>query len=202
MHVSRIRRFAVALLVVFVASTLPAQQDSDAFAPTYTLGDQSLAINLGLFVPMFFAGPVSLFEPANLSLGGAGSLLWSTYLTNEISVGVELGGSFALTPNGRALFLVPIAARGSYSFRAYPFEFPVSLGAGLSIARLEDAVKVDPFIKPGGSFYWYYSTQWAFGANLFYWIIPQIYTNLTYQGVTETRVGNFLEFTLSARYHF
>ncbi|MFP4114316.1 MAG: TP0733 family outer membrane beta-barrel protein [Spirochaetota bacterium] len=180
----------------------PETDDEELFVPLYTLGDQTLSINLGLFAPLFYAlGPDGV-EPANLSLGGAGSLAWGSYITNELKLGVEVAGSFAFTPNGRGLYLVPIAANANYIFQAYPFEFPLNLGLGLSFARLDDMFKVDPFVKGGGSVYWNHSAQWAFGLNLNYWFIPQIYLEGSSQGAEESRLGNFLEITLSALYHF
>jgi hypothetical protein len=191
------------------AMTLGAQEapdedngDGEIFVPTYTLGDQTLGINLGLFVPLFFLGGPDGIAATNLTLGGAGSLAWGSYITNEFKLGVEVGGSFSLTPNRRTLFLVPIVANASYIFSAYPFEFPVNVGLGMSFARLDDLLKIDPFVKAGGSFFWNYSSQWAFGANLAYWFVPQIYTDRSPAGADATRLGNFLEFTLSALYHF
>jgi hypothetical protein len=193
----------ILLLVVFVATGMAQETEEDElFVPTNSLGDQTLGINLGLFVPLFFSGSPDGYEAANLSLGGVGSLRWESYLNNEWKVGAELGGSFSFTPNGRALFLVPISARGSYIFNAYPWEFPVTVGAGINFASLDELVKVDPFVKAGGGAYWNFSTQWAFGLDAFWWIIPQVYFSGSPAGASETRVGNFLEITLSALYHF
>ena len=199
----RRRRLAAAICIALLAAgTLSAQdQEDELFVPTYSLGDQLLRINLGLFVPLFFAGADGV-APANLTLGGVGSIGWASYLSNEVTLGVEIGGSFSLTPNRRALFLVPIAAQASYIFRAYPFEFPVTAALGINFSRLGELLKVDPFLKAGGSFYWNYSTQWAFGANLYYWFIPQIYTAGSTPGPEATRLGNFLDITLSALYRF
>jgi len=193
------------LFVLLLAATATAQEgngDGELFVPTYSLGDQTLRINLGLFAPLFFLGGPDTIAPANLTLGGAGSLVWESYLSNEITVGVEVGGSFAFTPNMRTLFMLPVAARGSYIFSRYPFDFPVTLAAGVNFERLADIRKIDPFIKAGTGFYWNYSSQWAFGANLFYWFVPQFYSASSAAGSDATRYGNFLEFTLSALYHF
>lgn len=176
-------------------------EEEEIFVPTYSLGDQLLSINLGLFGPLFFFGGPDGAVSANLTLGGAGSLAWASYLSNEWTVGVEVGGSFSFTPNMRALWMVPVAARGSYIFRFYPFEVPVTVAAGLNFSRLVDNQKIDGFVKAGASFIWNYSSQWGFGANLMYWFVPQIYTASSTPGADATRFGNFLEFTLSALYH-
>lgn len=202
MREKHIRRLAVLLLIATVAPAFAQDVEEDGlFVPTHELGDQTLGINLGLFVPLFFTGGDAA-APANLTLGAVGSLAWGSYITNEFKLGLEAGGSFALTPNRRTLFLLPIVVNASYIFQAYPFEFPVTMGLGMSFARLEEYWKLDPFVKAGGSFFWNYSSQWAFGANLHYWVIPQIYTAGSVAGADESRVGNFLEFTLSALYHF
>ena len=176
--------------------------DEELFVPVYSLGDQTLRINLGTFFPLFFFGGPDGLEPANLTLGGAGSLVWESYLSTNVTVGVEVGGSFSFTPNFRTLFMLPIAVRGSYIFNFYPFEVPVTLAAGVNFSRISDNSKIDPFVKAGGAFLWDYSSQWAFGANLFYWFVPQIYSATSPAGADATRYGNFLEFTLSALYHF
>ena len=196
--------FSLVLAPVVVAqeSESPDEGDEELFVPTYSLGDQTLAINMGLFVPLFFTGGPDGITSTNLTLGGVGSLAWGSYITNDFKLGVEVGGSFSFTPNRRALLIVPIAATASYVFSAYPFEFPVTLGVGTSFSRVDDLLKVDPFLKGGGGFYWNYSTQWAFGINALYWFIPQIYTDRSPAGSGETRLGNFLEITLSALYHF
>ena len=199
-------RKAFLLIILISILLLPAvAQDSDGdeelFVPVYSLGDQTLRINLGTFLPLFFFGGPDGIEPAHLALGGAGSIVWESYLSNNITVGVEVGGSFAFTPNFRTLFMLPIAARGSYIFNFYPFEIPLTLAAGVNISRLVDMTKADPFVKAGSSFLWSYSSQWAFGANLFYWFVPQIYLATSPAGADATRYGNFLEFSLSALYH-
>ena len=200
-------RITVLLLLVFTLVALPAfsqdaNEEEELFVPVYSLGDQTLRINLGLFAPLFFLGGPGGPVAGKLTLGGAGSLAWESYLTNEFTVGAEIGGSFSFTENLRALFMVPIAARASYIFRFYPFEMPVTLGLGINFSALDDYRKIDPFAKAGTAFYWNYSSQWAFGANLFYWFVPQFYSASSPAGADATRYGNFLEFTLSALYHF
>lgn len=199
---NRHKSLIACLLMLAAATTMAQNVDDEVFVPTYALGDQTLSINLGLFIPLFYTGGPDGTAGANLTLGAAGSIAWNSHITHEFKLGAEVGGSFALTPNRRALFLVPITANASYVFQAFPFEFPVSLGLGMSFARIEDLVKIDPFVRPGVGFYWNYSSQWAFGGNLRYWLIPQIYTDRSPAGSDESRIGNFLELTLSALYRF
>jgi hypothetical protein len=178
------------------------EAEEEDFEPTYALGDQILTINLGVFAPLFFASRDTGIQPTNLTAGGLGSIAWASYLNNEMTVGAEVGGSFAFTPNTRTLFLLNILGTYSYTFRSYPFEFPLHFGIGTSIARLADSTKLDLILKPGASFYWAYSAQWSFGLNLKYWWIPQIYLGRGDVPASDTRYGNFLEVSLSALYHF
>jgi hypothetical protein len=85
---------------------------------------------------------------------------------------------------------------------AYPFEFPITFGLGVNFARLDEMLKIDPIVRLGGSARWNYSSQWAFGVNVSYWLIPQLYRASSPAGSDASRLGNFLEVTLSALYHF
>jgi hypothetical protein len=203
-HIRRV--VIIVLLVVAAAAFAQEAEDGEIFVPTHTLGDQTLSINVGMFIPFFIAGGDQTTWGANLSLGAMGSLAWASYLTNELKVGIEAGGSFAFTPNRHSLFILPVVANASYVFQRYPFEFPVTLGLGMSVSQIELSGeryrKWDPFVKATGSFYWNYSTQFAFGANLDYWFIPQIYSAGSAAGAAESRLGTFLGVTLSALYHF
>lgn len=195
------------VLATFLALPLLAQapeegEEGEIFVPVYSLGDQTLQINLGAFIPLFFFGGEAGVTGPNLTLGGAGSIAWDSYLSSQFTVGGELGGSFAFTPNRRALWMARLAARGGYIFRFYPFEIPVTAALGVNISALETDRKIDPFLKLGPSFFWNYSSQWAFGANLHYWFVPQLYRDDPEVGRADaSRFGNFLEFTLSALYH-
>ena len=181
--------------------SLSAQNDDDRFVPTYSLGNQMLMINAGMFIPLFFQSLSGNMESTNLSLGGVGSLQWSAYLNNDMTLGIEGGGMFAFSPNGRNLFMLPVTVRYAYILRAFPFEFPLSLAAGFNFTRLDSQFQILPIVKPGVSAYWNYSPEWAFGVNFIYWWTPNIYQGPSPPN-NQSRFGNFLEITLSALYHF
>ncbi|GAB4222314.1 MAG: hypothetical protein Kow009_14070 [Spirochaetales bacterium] len=190
------------LFLIFLPLTLYGQEDETTpYVPTYVLGNQMLIINAGLFVPLFFQSLGGEIDNTNLSLGGVGSIQWSTYLNNQMTLGVEGGGMFAFSPNGRTLFMLPVTARYAYLLRAYPFEFPLSISAGINFTRLSSMFKILPIVKPGVSVYWNYSLEWAFGVNFFYWWTPNLYLGPE-PPKSESRFGNFLEISLSALYHF
>jgi len=196
----------IALLAVAAVAVGQEAPEEEVFVPIHSLGDQVIGINAGMFIPFYIAGGGSISWGANLSLGGMGSISWASYLSNEFRVGAEVGGSFSFTPNRHALFMIPVVANATYVFQAYPFEFPVSMGLGVSVSQIElngeQYRKWDPFVKATGSFFWNYSSQFAFGANLDYWFVPQIYLARSDAGPAETRYGSFLGITLSALYHF
>lgn len=203
----RSRHTILILTAVFVFSlisivSVTAQEDGEDFEPTYGMGDQMLSLNLGMFIPLFFAGGPDGIQDANLTLGGTGHLMWSAFLTNELAVGGEFGGMFAFTPNRNALYMIPLAARLTYFLRAYPYEFPLSIAAGLNFSRFGDSFKVDPIIIPGAGFYWNMNTEWAFGFDARYWWVPQVYTDSSEIPSSENRFGNFLATTFSVLYRF
>ena len=161
-----------------------------------------LTINGGLFVPLFFQSLDFQFKGANLLPGGAGSLLWKSYLSNEFALGAEIGGMFAFSaanfPN--LLLMLPITVQGTYYVRAFPLEIPIFLGLGLNIVRYLDLTHFDFILKPGFSLYWVYDTSWSFGVNIVYWWVLEPIWDDTF--AQKTRLGNFLEISLSALYHF
>ncbi len=166
----------------------------------YSLGDQTLSINGGIFVPLFFQELTGSLHTTNLTPGGVGSLQWNTYIKSNFTIGAEIGGVFAFSPNLNILLLLPITVKASYIFSYFPFDFPVFLGTGIDIAKYQDNIHVDFMLKPGFSTYWRYNTSWSFGVNVVYWWILQPATGT--QAKDETRMGNFLEISLSALYHF
>ncbi|MFP4483480.1 MAG: TP0733 family outer membrane beta-barrel protein [Spirochaetaceae bacterium] len=195
---------AVAMLLVAPAfaqdEPQPAPiQERDEFLPQFELGDQMITTGVGMLFPLFFSGGTEGVAETNLSLGGIGSLRWASYLNNDMSIGGEVSGSFSLSPNGRVLYLVPLSVRYTYYLRSYPFEFPLHIGLGTSVSRLDTSTKVDPAILGGVEALWNYDSQWAFGLRAQYWLIPQIYFGGDLDG--ENRLGNFLSLTAIARYH-
>jgi len=171
----------------------------EQFIPTFDRGDQMFFFTGGLFIPLFFnfSDGTAVSAADQLSLGGMGSLKWSAFLNSKMSLGVELAGTFAFTPNRYVHALIPITAEFMYFFRRYPLEFPVGIGAGIAFNKLQDQLYVGPILKPGASAYWNISPQWALGLNLKYWWVPELYFDSRPSGF-----GNFLEVSISGLYHF
>ncbi len=192
----------VFLLLTPTLSLAAQEQEDEQFVPTYGLGDQMISLNLGLFIPLFFSGGPDGITATNLSLGATGHLAWSGYLSDSMAVGGEFGGMFAFSPNSNPLYMIPLAARFTYIIRRYPFEFPLTLAGGINFVTYNESFKVDPILIPGAGVYWNLDTEWAFGVDLRYWIVPQLYLGQSGISSDDNRLGNFLAITASVLYRF
>lgn len=195
------QKTAVLLLIAACAAGPASAADNQApGASQYALGDQTMTINAGMFIPLFLlpSGVVLLAgNPSQLSLGAVGSLSWAAYVTPVLRVGADVAGNFTLDPNSNVLLMLPFMAKVAYVFTFYPFEVPLSFGIGMNIVKYTSLSSIDLLLRPGASFYWIYNSSWSFGVNLLYWFDMQFNPDRS-----KTRYGSFLEFSLSALYHF
>jgi hypothetical protein len=164
----------------------------------YSLGQQTLSISAGLFVPLFLQSFDWEYAKTHLKLGAAGSLQWGIHLSNNWMTGLEVGGVLSKDINDASFFMLPITAKAAYIIHFFPFEFPIFVGTGLNIVKLEDVLNLTWIIKPGFSSIWKYNINWGFGLNAVYWWVPQFWSDDRDKG----RMGNFLELTLTAQYNF
>lgn len=191
------------LTILLLAAALAPLFAADPAEPPpsqYSLGDQTMSINAGLFVPLFLL-PTGTWllgsSPPQLSLGGAGSLSWAAYVTPQVRLGVEVGGAFAFSPNMNTLLMLPIIAKAAYVFTIYPFEIPLSFGLGMNIVKYVDQSTIDLLLRPGAALLWVYNSSWSFGLNLNYWMDVQFSAD-----PSKSRTANFMEASLSALYHY
>ncbi len=195
----RLRSLVCVIVVLFACTPLFAADTGNA-PSQYTLGDQTMSINAGLFIPLFLlpTGTVLLAgSPPHLSLGGVGTLSWAAYVAPRIRIGAEIGGSFTFDPNMNALLMLPIMVKGTYVFSFYPFEIPVTIATGMNIISYVDQHYIDFVVRPGASLYYIFNSSWSFGMNFNYWIDMQFSST-----AGQSRTGNFLETSLSALYHY
>ena len=176
----------------------PAFAAGDSAPSQYSLGDQTLSLNVGAFIPLFLLGGNPNVGSLNLSFGGMGSIDWAAYLSAHWRIGASLGGAFAFDPNYTALLMVPIIAKVSYLFEFYPLEIPLTFGAGMNIVKYSADSTIDLLLKPENGIFWAYNSSWSFGLNLNYWWDMQ-FTNTSSNGFVA---GNFLEVSISALYHY
>ena len=211
---SRLRHLlgAAPLAVALVAAPVGAQETDPAppqipelVVPLYGLGDWVMNVRLGLFTPLFLATSTPIngqtVLPSNLTLGGSLGLTVAAYLTPNINVGVELAGSLAADINSLGFFLVPILAKGAYVFSTPTLEVPVSVGLGPVIMRLgQENTAVSLVLRPGVGVLWRATSTWSFGASLEYWLALELLPQAI--PAEQQMLGNFLDITASAVYHF
>jgi hypothetical protein len=191
---------AIAVLLACALTPLFAADGAVSTPSQYSLGDQTLSINAGLFIPLFLmptGTPLLAGDPSQLTLGGVGSLSWAVYVAPQLRIGAEIGGSFTFSPNLNALLMLPVLAKASYVFPFYPFEIPITLALGMNVITYVDQHYFDFLVRPGASFYWILNSSWSFGLNVNYWFDMQFSPH-----PSESRTGNFLETSLSALYHY
>jgi hypothetical protein len=165
---------------------------------SYTRGDQTFIISLGILVPTVFVGNEGIIS-GNIGIGGTGSLAYNYFLNSWFYIGAEVEGMFASTLGNNMLYIVPFGLRLGYQFLLGRFEFPLTLtigGAAQSYLANEENY-FGFFMKPTISGFFRFNPEWSFGLNVGWWWLPQ----WTRDSARDVH-GNFLEITLSARYHF
>jgi hypothetical protein len=169
----------------------------DSYVPDlYRAGDRTFTISIGLQVPTIFTGKGMDGNSSNIKLGGLLSLSFNYFLSPNWFVGAELGGMFAPTGGKNMLFIVPFGPRIGYQLAVNRFEIPLTLMIGAARQSYLEKVYFGLIIKPGVSGFFRFNPDWSFGLNAQWWILPQWPVN------GKDAVGNFLEISLSARYHF
>ena len=170
--------------------------DWDTFSyDYYSRGDQALFINFGLIFPVLFIQDGSVNNDGFKIFGGAGSLVFNYYLGPKLYVGGEIGATFIPTVGENTLFIFPIGLRVGTQFNVQKFEFPIAATFGFSLRNFVGNGNLDIFFKGSGSVLYRATTQWAFGMTTCWYLLPE-WTN------NAVILGNLLDFTFTARYHF
>jgi len=172
-----------------------------------SLGDQAFSISAGVIIPLFTVllndnsetgNPAGVVD-TQLSAGGMGSLSYSFYLSANVKVGLQLGGTFKWDINRNLLYMIPITVKGSYEF--HPFSrltIPIHLALGINMTSWKEEFTVDPLIRPGFGVYFDWNVEWSFGMDITYWFIPQLNSN----DERFDSLVNFMDINISAEYHF
>lgn len=186
-------------------SYLPSiDSDWDSYTPDiYSLGDKIFTVSGGVLFPTVFAGPgvnPDNSQPyKNIIVGGIGSLAYSYFLNAHFFVGGEVSGVFAATIGKNMLYIIPFGAHVGYQFLLGRFEFPVSFMIGGAPQLHAEKSYFGMIFKPSVSGYFRFSSDWSFGLNVKWWMLPQWPKG---EDIGRDVLGNFLELTLTARYHF
>lgn len=174
---------------------------TDVYIPRYEAGQAGVTFGIGVIVPLFFQKFNGEYRAAsNLSVGGNVWFQADIYVWKGLSVGIELGGMFALSPNLRPLFMAPITVHAQYTFQIYPIEIPVGIGIGMNIASLQRNLKLDFILKPKVGITYRINQNWSAGLFLSYWFIVQSYEYTL--GNEYSRLGNFLDISAGFSYVF
>jgi hypothetical protein len=183
---------------------IPISSDwSGSSATMYTRGDQIFTISLGLVKPLFFADQEKGYLDSNMKLGGMGALGYTYFLDPHLFIGGELSGMFVSTTGKNMYFIVPIGFRIGYQFVFRRFEFPLGLMVGFAPQSHHDRSYFGFFAKPTASAFFRLNSDWSFGLNSSFWWVPQWTSKERDHHDGKVNIhGFFLEFSLSARYHF
>ncbi|WP_010255538.1 TP0733 family outer membrane beta-barrel protein [Treponema primitia] len=173
---------------------LPIDSDwPDTIPEVYSRGDKIFGISLGALFPLFFVGESGILSN-NVNIGGTLALSYNYFFNSHLFFGGELGGMFASTKGENVMFIVPMGLRIGYQFILGHFEAPFALMVGIAPQKYLEEGYFGFFAKPSASLFWRFNSDWSFGLNTAWWWVPQWADRSVY--------GNFVELTLSARYHF
>ena len=204
-------KWLLLLILFLLPQFLPAQElpsddqpdtpsvdsDWDNYSPNlYTKGDKTFTITLGMIFPTYFSGSIQDNNHGLKTVGGTGSLSLCFFLNSHFFLGGELSGMFLGTKGGNMLYIIPMGLRVGYQFLFRRFEFPISLMIGGAPQKYLEEGYFGFILKPGASVFWRFSPSWSFGLNTVWWFAPQ------WPKEGKNVYGNFMELTLSARYHF
>ncbi|MDR0553524.1 MAG: hypothetical protein LBG76_01820 [Treponema sp.] len=179
----------------------PLESDWTGPMPTqYSKGDKILTLGAGTVFPaVFFDNKGNTYTHNIFAVGGMGFGGYSYFLSPHWFIGGELSGMFIGTLNKNSfLFMVPFGLLGGYQFVFGRFEFPLSLMLGMVAQQyLERGHFSWLFLKPSASVFWRFNPDWSFGVNAAWWWVPE-----WPEDAAKSRYGNFIELSLSARFHF
>ena len=184
---------------------IPFEPEWDWHMPDlYSRGDQTFTITLGVIFPAFFRDYNREFVTNNFStVGGAGSLAYTHFLSSNFFLGGEIGGQFNGTLARNMIFFIPIGLRSGWQFVFGRFELPLTLATGVVFHRLLTHSYAGLFVRAGASVFYRFSPEWSFGLNTdWHWYPQWIRRNDGSFNRERSINGNIISATFSARYHF
>jgi hypothetical protein len=180
-----------------VEEEAPIESDWEDYIPSlYSRGDRIFSMSMGVIFPAVFIHNGNTMTHNINALGGTGNLAYMQFIGSHVFLGGEIGLMFATTLRKSPLYIVPIGFRAGYQFIAGRFEFPLSVALGIAPQKYLAQDYLGFFMKPAMGAYFRLTPDWSFGVNTAWWWIPQ-------WPKERDRIvdGNFIDITLSARYH-
>jgi len=202
------RKMAALLLILLVSfPVLVAAQDNpdaesdwgDYSTDYYASGDQVFTISLGTVFTTVFISDNPEFTDHNIDppIGGMGSLVYSYFFSRYFFAGIELSGLFLPTLANHTVFLIPLGIRAGTQFVTGRFEFPVFAAFGMAWHKYLDHGYYGIYARLGAAAFYRVTYDWSFGLTTSWSWFPQRPADSS-----KNVDGNFLEVTISARYHF
>jgi hypothetical protein len=175
----------------------------DYVSDTYSRGDQTFNISLGVIFPTIFLNNGSKIDH-NFSppVGGAGTLAYNYYLSSLFFVGGEVSVQFNYTLGKNTVFIIPLGVRAGVQFVISRFEFPLFMVVGVAPQRYLNDGYAGLFLKGGASGFFRFNPDWSFGLNVDWSWYPQWPREDGSPVPSKNVDANVLGLTLSARYHF
>lgn len=176
---------------------VPIESDWSGYMPSlYSQGDQTFTMTLGTIFPVVFLRNGQVIAHNIKAVGGTLNLSYNYWLGSHLFVGGEIGGMTGSTLRKNSFFIIPIGLRAGYQFIVQRFEFPLALTIGFAPQKYLEQGYFGFFMKPTASAFFRLNPDWSFGINTSWWWVPQ------WPREKDKAVdGNFIDVTLSARYH-
>jgi hypothetical protein len=112
-------------------------------------------------------------------------------------LGGDLSFGYNVTIGSNVFTFVPILFKASYQPVFKKFEFPLSLGVGVSFENYLTRTYFGPVFKPEIGAYWRIVPEWSFGIHYGMYFMPQWYSDSKY-----TYLGIIQDLGISGRFHF
>ena len=185
----KMKRLIFLILCLVASFGLFAQEiDSDYVFRASQKGDQYAKLNLSLNIPN---------KPEQLTFGGAGTLGYHVFLTDNFNLGGDVSFNYLKTIGNNVFYFIPFFLKAGYQFNTGKIEIPLYIGIGGAVQNYVDKSYFGLAIKPELGIYYRFSSEWSFGALAGLYILPQWFKNsdLNYTGFIT-------DISASVRYHF
>jgi hypothetical protein len=174
------KRLAAAAVLLLFLSAFPlfSQDDAESQDPvTYRFdqGDQMYFFNAGPSLSLFIWTPhqTETIEMYPLSLGGTASMGFEAFFNHNVSIGAEIGYSFAFARDNNLYTSVPLVANLSYYAVSGGVDIPITIGIGAAYNKYKDSGVFTPIVKPEVGVIWNFNDNWGLGVDMSYYFLPE-----------------------------